>query len=134
MEILASRILLRPRDPTRARDFYEGVLGLRIFREFGAGPSRGVVYFLGGGFLEISGQREDDVTDDVMDATQIWLQVPSAEESRETLEAAGVPIEESPETKPWGLVEMRVRDPDGRLVIFVEVPPDHPMRRDPRAP
>jgi hypothetical protein len=30
--------------------------------------------------------------------------------------------------KPWGLLEMTVRDPDGHALIFVEVPPEHPQR------
>ena len=130
MEILASRVLIRPRDPAKTRQFYEKTVGLHAFREFGSGPARGVVYFLGGGFLEISGSGEDEPTD----ATQIWLQIRSADDARATLAAAGAPIEEPPVKKPWGLVEMRARDPDGRLLIFVEVPAGHPMRTDPRAP
>ena len=130
MEVLASRILLRPPDPERTREFYEHAVGLHRFREFGVGQAGGVVYFLGGGFLEISGRGSDDPSD----ATQIWLQVRSADEAHTRLERAGAVIVEAPAEKPWGLIEMRARDPDGRLLIFVEVPPDHPMRRDVRAP
>jgi catechol 2,3-dioxygenase-like lactoylglutathione lyase family enzyme len=130
MDVLASRILLRPRDPERARAFYGQTLGLRVFREFGAGDTRGVVYFLGGGFLEVSGQGAEEATD----ATQLWIQVRSAAQVHGALVAAGAPIEEAPVDKPWGLVEMRARDPDGRLIVFVEVPTDHPMRKDPRSP
>ncbi|HKK52600.1 MAG TPA: VOC family protein, partial [Myxococcota bacterium] len=35
--------------------------------------------------------------------------------------------------KPWGLVELRAEDPDGLRLVFVEVPPDHPLRRDQRS-
>lgn len=128
MEILASRILLRPRDPARTRRFYEQSLGLHVFREFGEGASRGVVYFLGGAYLELSGAGDEAATD----ATQIWLQVRSVVDVHAALAAANAPIVEPPELKPWGLVELRVRDPDDRLLIFVEVPPDHPMRLDSR--
>ena len=31
--------------------------------------------------------------------------------------------------KPWGLLEMTVRDPVGLGLILVEVPPGHPHRR-----
>ncbi|HEY0227732.1 MAG TPA: VOC family protein, partial [Mycobacterium sp.] len=31
-----------------------------------------------------------------------------------------------------GLKEMHVTDPDGLTLIFVEVPGDHPLRRDTR--
>jgi catechol 2,3-dioxygenase-like lactoylglutathione lyase family enzyme len=130
MDVLASRILLRPRDPERARAFYGQTLGLHVFREFGAGPTRGVVYFLGGGYLELSGQGSEAATD----ATQLWIQVRSVAQVHGALVAAGSPIEEAPVVKPWGLVEMRARDPDGRLLVFVEVPAGHPMRTDPRSP
>jgi hypothetical protein len=56
MEVLANRCILHPRDMVRSRHFYEQALGLRIFHEYGyRGAVIGVVYFLGGGFLELSG-------------------------------------------------------------------------------
>ena len=48
---------------------------------------------------------------------------------RERLAERGVPIEEEPEVKPWGFFEMVARDPDGLALVFVEVPPEHPLRR-----
>ncbi len=35
MDVLSSRILLRPSDLDRSRRFYRDVLGLAIYREFG---------------------------------------------------------------------------------------------------
>lgn len=59
MEVLSSRILLRPSDLERSLHFYEDVLGLAVYREWGEGKSRGVVFFLGGGRrLEDRAQRE----------------------------------------------------------------------------
>jgi len=55
MDVLSSRVLLHPTDPERSRVFYRDTLGLAIYREFGSGPERGTVFFLGGGFLELSG-------------------------------------------------------------------------------
>ncbi|NED78757.1 VOC family protein, partial [Streptomyces sp. SID11233] len=52
VQVLSSRILLRPTDPDRSRDFYGRRLGLAVHREFGTGEERGTVYFLGNGFLE----------------------------------------------------------------------------------
>ena len=52
MEILAARVLLRPVDPARTLSFYRDVLELAIYREFPGGT----VFFLGGGYLEVSGQ------------------------------------------------------------------------------
>ena len=55
MEVLASRLILHPSDMAQSRHFYEQVLGLRIYHEYGdASAVIGVVYFLGGGFLELS--------------------------------------------------------------------------------
>src|SRR5919108_731369 len=50
MDVLSSRVLLHPTDPERSRTFYRDTLGLAIYREFGSGPDRGTVFFLGGGF------------------------------------------------------------------------------------
>jgi hypothetical protein len=54
-----------------------------------------------------------------------------AEEQR--LGAAGVEVVREPRTEPWGLVEMWVQDPDGVPIVLVEIPADHPLRRDHRA-
>ena len=60
MEVLSSRIIIHAADLGRSRRFYEETLGLRIYREYGAqGAVTGVVYFLGGGFLEDPGRRPD---------------------------------------------------------------------------
>jgi hypothetical protein len=50
MEVLSSRILLRPANFERSFRFYAQTLGLHIYREWGSGYTRGVVFFLGGGF------------------------------------------------------------------------------------
>ena len=49
------------------------------------------------------------------------------------LAAAAVPIIREPATEPWGLTEMWIQDPDGIQIVLVEVPADHPLRRDPRS-
>jgi hypothetical protein len=36
-------------------------------------------------------------------------------------------------TEPWGLRECWIADPDGRAIVLVEVPPDHPIRKDLRS-
>jgi hypothetical protein len=56
MEVLGSRILLRPCDQERSRRFYRDTLGLAVYREFGSAEDPGLVFFLGNGFLELSGQ------------------------------------------------------------------------------
>jgi catechol 2,3-dioxygenase-like lactoylglutathione lyase family enzyme len=124
IEILSSRILLRPTDLERSVRFYEDVLGLAVYREWVEGGSRSVVFFLGGGLLEVSGSGDERPTD----ATRLFLQVRALGAVRERLAERNVPIEEGPALKPWGLREMVARDPDGLALVFVEVPPEHPLR------
>ena len=130
MEVLSSRILLRPADLGRSRRFYRDVLGLAIYREFGAPADPAVVFFLGSGFLELSGHSTGGAGRVVM----IWLQVRDINAEYERLAAAGVRIVREPVTEPWGLTEMWIEDPEGVQIVLVEVPADHPLRRDPRSP
>jgi len=125
MEILSSRVLLRPRDLERSLRFYEQTLGLAVYREWGRGRERGAVFFLGGGLLEVSSSSADPPSD----ALRLFLQVRDLRALRQDLEAKGVVVAEEPEVKPWGLLEMVARDPDGLALVFVEVPPEHPLRR-----
>jgi hypothetical protein len=62
----------------------------------------------------------------------IWMQVRDVHAEHARLAAAGVPVIRGPVTEPWGLIEMRIQDPDGIQIVLVEVPADHPLRRDPR--
>ena len=121
MEVLASRVLLRPSDFERSVGFYGDTLGLHVYREWAGG----VVFFLGGAFLEVSGQA-GPVHDDKL---SLWLQVRHVDAEYFRLAGLGVEVVEAPVDKPWGLREARVRDPDGLLLVLVEVPPEHPMRR-----
>jgi predicted enzyme related to lactoylglutathione lyase len=128
MEVLSSRILLRPTDLERSHRFYRDVLGLAIYREFGAPGSPGLVFFLGGGLLEVSG-RADGSTGQ---SAAIWVQVRDVHAEHERLAAAGARVLQEPKTEPWGLIEMWIEDPDGVRIVLVEVPADHPIRRDQR--
>ena len=124
MEVLSSRVLLRPVDLERSRAFYRDALGLAIYREFGSGPERGTVFFLGGGFLEVSGRSGAPPGD----AIALWLQVRDLAATRRELGERGVRIVREPERMPWGLDEMWIADPDGVRICVVEVPEDHPLR------
>jgi len=125
MEVLSSRVLLRPRDFERSLRFYAESLGLHVYREWGSGSTRGVVFFLGGGFLELSGSSRTTASEN----NWLWLQVRDVDAVGHELEVADVQVLEPPTDKPWGLREMQIRDPDGLRIVIVEVPSDHPLRR-----
>jgi catechol 2,3-dioxygenase-like lactoylglutathione lyase family enzyme len=125
MEVLSSRLLLRPSDFERSLSFYGDTLGLPVYREYGEGGSRGVVFFLGGGFLEVSGRASAPATPNLA----VWLQVRDVDATHDELAAKGVTILRGPVTEPWGLREMWVSDPDGLRLAIIEVPADHPLRR-----
>jgi catechol 2,3-dioxygenase-like lactoylglutathione lyase family enzyme len=128
MEVLSSRILLRPSDPQRTRRFYRDTLGLAIYREFGPAGDPALVFFLGQGLLEVSGSSPGEPGGSL----GIWLQVRDVQAEHQRLVAAGVTVTREPRREPWGLVEMWIEDPDGARIVVVEVPDDHPLRRDPR--
>jgi catechol 2,3-dioxygenase-like lactoylglutathione lyase family enzyme len=129
VDVLSSRILLRPSDLDRSRRFYRDVLGLAVYREFGAPDDPSLVFFLGAGFLEVSGHAPGPAGRSVM----IWIQVRDVQAEHARLTAAGVAIAREPVVEPWGLAEMWIEDPDGVRIVLVEVPADHPLRRDPRS-
>ncbi|MGW4048554.1 VOC family protein [Streptomyces sp. NPDC004721] len=124
VHVLSSRTLVRPTDPERSRVFYGERLGLAVYREFGAGPERGTVYFLGGGFLELSGRSDGPLSPSV----RLWLQVEDVAAAHEELRVKGVEITREPVREPWGLIEMWIADPDGTPIVLVEVPAEHPLR------
>ncbi|MEE1752851.1 VOC family protein [Streptomyces sp. SP18CS02] len=127
VHVLSSRVLLRPSDPQASRVFYGEALGLSVYREFGTGAERGTVYFLGGGFLEVSGRSEGPPTATL----QLWMQVADCAAAHDELVGHGVQVLRPPVREPWGLIEMWIADPDGHRIVLTEVPSDHPLRYRP---
>lgn len=128
MEVLSSRVLVTPVDFERSVAFYRDVLGLRVYREFGvAGRTTGVVFFVGGGLLELAANGHPPLQPCA--GMRLWLQVPDVDVEVSRLETCGVPVLAVAETKPWGLREAEVADPDGLILVLVEIPADHPLRR-----
>jgi predicted enzyme related to lactoylglutathione lyase len=125
MEVLSSRVLLHPKDFERSLRFYSESLGLHIYREWGSGSNRGVVFFLGGGFIELSGSSHTTANENV----GLWLQVRDVDAVGAVLTETRVDVIELPTDKPWGLREMQIRDPDGLRIVIVEVPENHPLRQ-----
>jgi predicted enzyme related to lactoylglutathione lyase len=125
MEVLSSRVLVHPTDFERSFRFYAESLALHVYRQWSSGATRGVVFFLGGGFLELSGSSRTGTSESI----GLWLQVRDLDAVGEELEEAGVDVIELPTNKPWGLREMQIRDLDGLRIVIVEVPETHPLRR-----
>ena len=130
MEILSSRVLLRPVALPKTQGFYRDVLRLAIAREFGAAEHRGVVFFLGNGLLEVAGTRGPGEPSSLV----LWLQVRDVQAELLQLAGRGVAIDREARAEPWGLIEGWIRDPDGTKIVLVQVPEDHPIRRDAREP
>ena len=124
MEVLSSRVLLRPTDFEQSFRFYAEILGLHIYREWVSGSTTGVVFFLGGGFLELSGSSEAPCSEKV----SLWLQVRDVNAVGRELEDSGVDIVEAPVDKPWGLREMRVQDPEKVSIVLVQGPKENLLR------
>jgi predicted enzyme related to lactoylglutathione lyase len=127
MDVLAGRILLHPTNLERSRKFYRDVLGLAVYREFGDRANPATVFFLGGGFLEVSGQGTPG------EDLAIWLQVRDVDAEHERLVHHGAGVLREPKDEPWGLREMWLEDPDGVRIVLVEIPEAHPLRRDTRS-
>lgn len=129
VDVLSSRILLRPTDPDRSQAFYRDLVGLAVYREFGPAEHRGLVFFLGNGLLEVSGRAAERPR-----GLALWLQVRALAAEVPRLAAAGVRVVAEPALQPWGLREATVEDPDGVALVLVEVPAGHPLRTDVRPP
>lgn len=126
MEILASRVLLRPADYEKSVTFYRDAIGLAIAREYGAGT----VFYAGQSLIELAGHGAPAEPGTFPGA--LWLQVRDVYATQSELEARGVQITREAQREPWGLHELLVTDPDGLTLIFVQVPETHPLRRDTR--
>lgn len=127
MEILASRILFRPADFERTLVFYRDALGLAVAREYPGG----VVLYAGQSLIELAGHGAP-VAGAPPFPGALWLQVRDVYRTQSELEERGIAIARAARAEPWGLHEMHVEDPDGVTLIFVQVPDDHPLRRDTR--
>ncbi|MEV2220747.1 VOC family protein [Nocardia vinacea] len=126
MDILGSRVILRPADYQATLAFYRDGLGLAIAREYPGGT----VFFAGQSLIEVAAHGGSGKSTTFEGA--LWLQVRDISDAAAELALKGIRIEREPVREPWGLIEMWVHDPDGVPIVLVEVPAEHPIRRDSR--
>ena len=97
-------------DPSRARAFYQELLGLDLLMDFGwihtygsqARPTIQVSFATEGG----SGTPVPDLS----------IEVDDLDAALGRVRLAGIPIEYGPAEEPWGVRRFFVRDPFGKLV------------------
>jgi predicted enzyme related to lactoylglutathione lyase len=136
VDVLTSRTIIHPSDLETSLAFYGGALDLPVARQFGDGEGRGVVFFAGGGLIEVVAARREGLPGGSRPAegpVSLWLQVRSIEAAVDELVGRGVPLVRPATREPWGLIEAWIADPDGLRIHLVEVPEDHPLRRDQRS-
>ncbi|WP_063045404.1 VOC family protein [Nocardia pseudovaccinii] len=126
MDILSSRVILRPADYQATLAFYRDGLGLAIAREYPGGT----VFFAGQSLVEVAAHGGSGKSTTFEGA--LWLQVRDISDAAAELALKGIRIQREPVREPWGLIEMWVHDPDGVPIVVVEVPAEHPIRRDSR--
>lgn len=122
MDVLSSRVMVRPKDHEASIAFYRDTLGLAIYYEFPVGT----VFFLGHGFLEVVGTGQAGASPDV----NLWLQVRDLDAALRELAGKGLQPDREARVEPWGLYEAWISDPDGNKIFLVEVPSGHPLRTD----
>jgi glyoxylase I family protein len=108
-----NHVSVRIRDLGRAREFYEGLLGL------GSAPRPdlglpGAWYNLGGGSQLHLIQSEGALEGIDPSGPHFALEVPSVAEVRQQLDAQGIPY------LTFGGTQLWVRDPDGNVVEICE--------------
>lgn len=126
VDILAARTILRPVDYRKTLEFYRDGLSLAVCREYPGGT----VLFAGQGLIEIAAHGGTEESGSFSGA--LWLQVRDIDSATAELEQAGIAIVREATTEPWGLIEMWIEDPDGIPIVLVQIPQDHPLRRDTR--
>ncbi|WP_167106544.1 VOC family protein [Mycobacterium sp. DL592] len=127
MEILASRTLFRPADYPHSVSFYRDAIGLAVAREYVGGT----VFYAGQSLIELAAHGAPTAPGGPFPGA-LWLQVRDLYATRDELRSRSVEIVREARQEPWGLHEMHVVDPDGVTLIFVQIPDDHPLRRDTR--
>ena len=85
------------------------------------------MFYAGQSLIELAGHGTPTLA-----GAQLWLQVRDVYSVQDELAERGVEIAREARQEMWGLHEMHITDPDGTMLIFVQIPAEHPLRRDAR--
>ena len=99
---------------------------MAIAREYGGGT----VFYAGQSLIELAEGHGAPTNPGGPFPGALWLQVRDLYATQDELTSRGVEIAREARQEPWGLHEMHVTDPDGTTLIFVQIPNNHPLRRD----
>jgi lactoylglutathione lyase len=109
------RFEIFPSDLDATVDFYVRVLGFAVLKDQRHDPAAYV--YLGRGGVRVGALRRDapDVRAARLPPTgvELVLEVDDISAERDRVVAAGWPLDEDPQLRPWGLTDFRILDPDG---------------------
>jgi catechol 2,3-dioxygenase-like lactoylglutathione lyase family enzyme len=86
VDVLTTRVLVRPRDLPTSRAFYQQVLGFAVYRKFGDPDNPAVVLHAGNGLIEVSSHGDVSPGTNV----ELWMQVPDLAAEYDRLAASGI--------------------------------------------
>jgi lactoylglutathione lyase len=104
-----------PSDLDACVDFYVGVLGFAVLKDQRDDPAAYV--YMGRGDVRVGALRRE--APDVSTArlppvgVELVLEVDDIAAERDRVAAAGWPLDEDLQQRPWGLTDFRILDPDG---------------------
>lgn len=112
------RFEIFPADLDATVDFYRGVLGFELVRDERAAPSAYVA--LERGQVRVGAARRPPVPDVQArrppTGVELVLEVDDVDAEAGRVRAAGWPLDEDVQERPWGLRDFRVVDPGGHLL------------------
>ena len=108
-------------NPTAARRFYEGLLGLPVVSEH-----HGRVQLDAGGVRLLLHPTDTDANDRAQarhGRTEVYFEVADVDGTVLELRSAGVEVVQDPTDQPWGERDAMVLDPDGFPIFLTEPRP-----------
>ncbi|VCU71864.1 Glyoxalase-like domain protein [Pigmentiphaga humi] len=110
-------------DPSRARTFYQDILGLELLMDHGWIQTYGSRAEM---TVQLSFAAEGGSMTPVPDLS---IEVDNVDEALQLMKDSGFSVEYGPVDEPWGVRRFYVRDPFGKLVNILAHIQGHAIRR-----